>query len=272
MSVPHERRVVDGDFTEFFRQTPLERYRWAYRQLANVSGPHLDLGCNIGGFTWAFATGTNRWTVGVDVPGVELPLSHRAVDLVTADLDRGLPFAASSFASVSLLDVLEHVADDVALLVEAHRVLRPGGLLVVTVPAQHRWSILDPDDALFRFPRLHHAAWSLRFGRLGYAKRFTVNERGVTGDIAAVRGGHTNYRIADLSGRVRSAGFRVDLMYTSGRWFRWWQLGALMLPGGLGRLFDAGLRRDGRRSTYELGPNDKRPLGGNLFVVATALD
>lgn len=270
-SVPHERRVVARDFTEFFRQTPLERYRWAYRHLAHVQGPHLDLGCNVGGFTSALATGSNRWTVGVDVPGVELPSAHQAAELVTANLDSGLPFVASSFASVSLLDVLEHVADDVSLLIEARRVLCPGGVLVVTVPAQHRWSILDPDDALFRFPRLHRLAWSLRFGRLGYAKRFTINDRGVIGDIAAVRRGHTNYRVPDLSDRVQSAGFRIDRIYTSGRWFRWWQLGSLMLPGGLGRLFDAGLRRDGQRSTYELSPNETQSRGGNLFVLATAL-
>ncbi|MFN8559703.1 MAG: methyltransferase domain-containing protein [Dehalococcoidia bacterium] len=46
-----------------------------------------------------------------------------------------LPFAERVFDAVLALDVIEHVEDDVALLREARRVLRPGGIVVLTVPA-----------------------------------------------------------------------------------------------------------------------------------------
>lgn len=43
-----------------------------------------------------------------------------------------------------LLDVLEHLPDDVVALQQAARVLRPGGLLIVTVPALNAfWSLND---------------------------------------------------------------------------------------------------------------------------------
>ena len=46
-----------------------------------------------------------------------------------------LPFETGSFDLVTILDVLEHIQDDVAMLAEIRRLLRPGGRMVATVPA-----------------------------------------------------------------------------------------------------------------------------------------
>ena len=46
-----------------------------------------------------------------------------------------LPFADDAFDLVTTLDVIEHIDDDVAALRELRRVLRPGGRLLVAVPA-----------------------------------------------------------------------------------------------------------------------------------------
>jgi SAM-dependent methyltransferase len=46
-----------------------------------------------------------------------------------------LPFADASFDLVTSFDVLEHIDDDVAALRELARVLRPGGRVVMAVPA-----------------------------------------------------------------------------------------------------------------------------------------
>jgi SAM-dependent methyltransferase len=47
-----------------------------------------------------------------------------------------LPFAAHSFDCVIVSEVLEHLHDDDAALRELGRVLRPGGLLAVSVPRE----------------------------------------------------------------------------------------------------------------------------------------
>jgi SAM-dependent methyltransferase len=47
----------------------------------------------------------------------------------------GVPLRSGAADVVLALDVLEHVADDVAGLREAARIVKPGGLLLVTVPA-----------------------------------------------------------------------------------------------------------------------------------------
>lgn len=54
-----------------------------------------------------------------------------------------LPFF-NDFDVVALLDVIEHVDHDRALLMDAHRVLRTGGSIVVAVPAgPHLWTNYD---------------------------------------------------------------------------------------------------------------------------------
>ncbi len=64
-------------------------------------------------------------------------------DLVQAPLER-LPFSAGSFDAVFLLDVLEHIEAEGVALAEVSRVLKPGGLVVFTVPAfGFLWSRAD---------------------------------------------------------------------------------------------------------------------------------
>ena len=46
-----------------------------------------------------------------------------------------LPFGDASFGMVAALDILEHLDDDAAAIAELHRVLRPGGIALIAVPA-----------------------------------------------------------------------------------------------------------------------------------------
>ena len=55
-----------------------------------------------------------------------------------------LPFAAQSFDAVLAFEILEHVKDDQGVLDEMARVLRPGGIVAVSVPLHAAlWSELD---------------------------------------------------------------------------------------------------------------------------------
>jgi SAM-dependent methyltransferase len=55
-----------------------------------------------------------------------------------------LPFRSASFDIVTAFDVIEHCRDDQRAVAEAMRVLRPGGRLLVSVPA-YRWAWTDLD-------------------------------------------------------------------------------------------------------------------------------
>jgi SAM-dependent methyltransferase len=58
-----------------------------------------------------------------------------------------LPFAAAQFDAIASADVLYHVEDDNQALREFFRVLKPGGVVVLNVPA-YRWLWSYHDEAV----------------------------------------------------------------------------------------------------------------------------
>src|SRR3954471_6665984 len=79
-------------------------------------------------------------------------LHDARVRSVLADLDGGdaLPFADAALDRVVSLNVAEHLADPAAHLLECHRVLRPGGLLVLAHSDWDTALFAGDDDALTR--------------------------------------------------------------------------------------------------------------------------
>ena len=71
---------------------------------------------------------------------------HRGVEAVDGRLPKGVPFEPQSFDMVCAFDVLEHVDEDEASVSALGRLLRPGGLMVATVPA-YRWMWSAHDEA-----------------------------------------------------------------------------------------------------------------------------
>jgi SAM-dependent methyltransferase len=107
--------------------------------LANVTrsvSDVLEVGCGAGGFL----SQLEAMFPGARVHGVEPSEPQRAEVLacggtVLDGVFAALPAADASQDLLLALDVLEHCEDDRAALMEAWRVLRPDGLLVLTVPA-----------------------------------------------------------------------------------------------------------------------------------------
>lgn len=105
-----------------------------------------DVGCGTGGnFTLL-----DEWG---DVAGIDMSpealrfcLQRGRANVLRATADR-LPFADGSLDLATALDVLEHLQDDRAALAEFRRVLKPGGHLVLTVPA-YRFIWSEHDEAL----------------------------------------------------------------------------------------------------------------------------
>jgi SAM-dependent methyltransferase len=95
----------------------------------------LDAGCGTGGMLPHLAA--RGWAVGIDLsPDALAFCAQRGVRAVGGSVLR-LPFRDASFDVVTSFDVLYHrwVEDDRAAVRELARVLQPGGLLLVRVPA-----------------------------------------------------------------------------------------------------------------------------------------
>jgi SAM-dependent methyltransferase len=94
------------------------------------SGPCLDLGCGTGrNFETIRATG--RSVVGLDYSADQLRLARTRTDEPLMIGDAGsLPFAVGSFDTVMVMWISTDVDDFGQVVLEATRVLRPGGVLV----------------------------------------------------------------------------------------------------------------------------------------------
>ena len=106
----------------------------------------LDVGCGTGANAIAFERLAP--TVGIDSSMDALHFCRkRGLQRVTLTPLEDLPFGSGSFDIITALDVLEHSDDDLRCLREIHRVLKPRGLVLITVPAYgFLWS--EHDEAL----------------------------------------------------------------------------------------------------------------------------
>lgn len=113
--------------------------QWVFGELAPYLGSSiLEVGCGIGNFT-ALLGATGADVVALDID----PDFAAAAEAATAAQDNVHVECADvtearwreRFDTVVMLDVVEHIADDEALLRELGRALVPGGRVIVKVPA-----------------------------------------------------------------------------------------------------------------------------------------
>lgn len=113
-------------------------------------GPILDLGSGPS-TNRALIAKFGRTIVALDSDFDSVKVCADEGYLPTMGSANSLPFSSDSFAVVVALDVLEHLQDDASALEEIHRVLMPGGTLLVTVPAYDvLWGWQDDVSGHFR--------------------------------------------------------------------------------------------------------------------------
>jgi ubiquinone/menaquinone biosynthesis C-methylase UbiE len=96
--------------------------------------PMLDAGCGTGlnlASMPAGSTGIDLNPRNLDLIRTRLPQQQ----LVQGDIE-SMPFEDASFGTVVCTEVLEHVPYPAAALKEIHRVLKPGGVLIGSVPCR----------------------------------------------------------------------------------------------------------------------------------------
>jgi len=109
----------------------------------------LDLPCGRGFYINMFRYVSQCRLVGADLDwDVVLKAKHNVGHLDNVDIQGvniyQMPYADNTFDAVILSEVLEHLDDDAQALKEAYRVLKPNGVLAVTVPHANYPFLWDP--------------------------------------------------------------------------------------------------------------------------------
>jgi 2-polyprenyl-3-methyl-5-hydroxy-6-metoxy-1,4-benzoquinol methylase len=133
LEVTGERLLPDQQRGELVHAEHLARYRFAAQFAPGCRT--LDVACGEGYGTAMLAAAGASEVVGVDID--EASVAHAAqkygLRFERADAS-SLPFEDDSFDLIVSFETIEHVQNPEAMLAQFRRVLRPGGLLVISTP------------------------------------------------------------------------------------------------------------------------------------------
>lgn len=105
----------------------------ALQSLTSLDGKVvLDVGCGFGAYGLGAKKRGAKMSVGVDINHEYIKKS--VLELTVLTDAHALPFRDSCFDIVLMLEVLEHLPHEREALREARRLLKNGGLLLITVP------------------------------------------------------------------------------------------------------------------------------------------
>lgn len=120
---------------------------WLARTLPPGTARVLDAGCGTGGLIKALRAANPAWQVtGLDFMPLacELARERSGAEIVQGSIT-ALPFGDAAFDAVVSADVVCQVEDSAQALREFARVVRPGGAVLINVPA-YRWLWSYHDD------------------------------------------------------------------------------------------------------------------------------
>lgn len=145
-AAPSPRQVADASLADRGAGAP------RLHQTTSVSGTPavLDAGCGTGGLILRLREKHPNWNfAGIDFMPLACELARKrcgaAVDIRVASITE-LPFADLSFDAVVSADVICQVDNPGTAVAEFFRVLRPGGIVVINVPA-YMWMWSYHDDS-----------------------------------------------------------------------------------------------------------------------------
>jgi SAM-dependent methyltransferase len=199
----------------------------------------LDLGCGVGTHLQGLSEIGEVWGADPSDTALAYCRRHFSGRLDVLSLPDEIPYEAQTFDAIVMLDVLEHVKDDAGALCRIREILKPGGVLLLTVPAlRWLWSSYD----------VHAHHWR-------------------------------RYHLGPLRALLQEAGFAIDLLsYMNCLLLPLMAASRLLMPAGFWNEKDMVKRGNGRliaplfewifSAERHLLPWVRLPVGGSLVAVA----
>lgn len=173
------------------RRADARRKLWSMRRRTSRSGRLLDVGCAAGFFLVEAKCYFEPQGVEISEYSSRVARERFGLDVFTGRL-QDANFAPNSFDVITMWDVIEHLPDPRAVLIEASRILKPGGSLVLTTGdvgsayarrAGPRWHLLEPPWHLYFFSRATMRA----MGEAAGLRLKACASRGVASDHLVLR-------------------------------------------------------------------------------------
>lgn len=185
----------------------------------------LDVGCGTG-LNAALLTERGHTVVGVDLSPVAIEqFRDRGFEGLVCDIEGApLPFDSETFDVIYASEVIEHCADSIGFLRELRRLVKPGGLLLLSTPNSAFWAYRVLAALGKTVTEVQHPGHVRFFSRRGLVS--LIEAAGF--EVTAVSGREMyvlfGKRIGDpLAPVLERLGFVKERRFTTGDHF--WQLG-----------------------------------------------
>jgi len=134
------------DSLELWHQERLRNWGWYFEKIADILvrkfKPEniLDIGCSDGLLLSFFHT-RGLQCYGVDISKKSIMFAPEEIkeNLMLLDIEKEyLPFKDNTFECITILEVLEHLHDHSLIISEMYRVLKPGGIVLMSSPVNSK--------------------------------------------------------------------------------------------------------------------------------------
>jgi SAM-dependent methyltransferase len=245
----------------------LSGWRPAYETFRHLFGDHarvLDFGCGEGVLLKEMSPHIGEG-VGVDldervVANAVGKNSCPNLRFIQGEAKAGLPFPDGYFDVITAMAVLEHVGPEEPTLQEFHRLLRPGGHLVIEVPSRGPFELLDIGNIKYRFPFLHRWFYVYVARQPKYYEEHFGANAPMFGQFSRDANWHKHYSIDELSG-VAQRWFRLEKHIHYGRYYELLQFVEILATRPFGKSASDFLGKLFNRDYDILSPS------GGAFVV-----
>jgi SAM-dependent methyltransferase len=132
------REFNEAHIEQFYNPQPVPKVMRVLAEWMGTGRQTIDVGCGSGFYT-DFCRHQGNTVVGLELTSQVHAVRARALDVCQGNVEGMFPFPQNTFSLALCIEVIEHLLQPDLMLAEIYRVLRPGGVLILTTPNYAYW-------------------------------------------------------------------------------------------------------------------------------------